>query len=300
MKRVFDILFSLVALIFLFPFFLLAAILIKLDSRGKVFFTQRRVGKNFREFSLYKFRTMREGSEKSGMLTIGEKDNRITRVGFYLRKYKFDELPQFLNVLKGDMSIVGPRPEVKKYVDMYTDEQKKVLSVKPGITDVASLQYSDESEALSKYPIPEEGYVKEIMPAKLALSLAYISKSNLFTDIGVILRTAGKIFSHRHFENLLLALLVFSLPLYERASAWMAVALIVFRLLHRNAYSEAKQITKNVVAVLFMSYFLVHLIGTFYSSNLSYAFFDLQIKLPFLLFPLLLLTPLQRPSTLMF
>src|SRR5258705_6702879 len=294
MKRLFDILFSIVALIILSPFFILISILIKLDSGGKIFFIQKRIGKNSKEFLLLKFRTMRKDSEKSGMLTIGAEDSRITRIGFYLRKYKLDELPQFINVLKGDMSIVGPRPEVKRYVDLYTEEQKKILSVKPGITDVASLQFSDESATLLQYPNPEEAYVKEIMPAKLSLSLQYLRNRNLFTDTAVILKTTAKIFSSRHLENILLALLVFSLPLYEKASAWMAAAVVIVRVFDKNVWSDAKQAIKNTLAAFMMAYFLFHVVGTFYSTNLSYAWFDLQIKLPFLLFPLLLLVPLQR------
>ena len=174
MKRLFDILFSLAALIFLSPVFLVIAILIKLDSSGKIFFIQKRVAKNFREFSMFKFRTMRDGSDKEGFLTVGEGDKRITRVGLRLRKYKLDELPQFINVLLGDMSVVGPRPEVKKYVDLYDTRQKIILSMKPGITDYASVSFSDESQLLAKYPDAEEAYLKEIMPAKLEMGLKYI------------------------------------------------------------------------------------------------------------------------------
>src|SRR5258706_5360139 len=300
MKRVFDILFSFTSLIVLSPVFIITGILIKLDSKGKIFFVQKRVGKNSGEFSLLKFRTMREGSEKSGMLTIGEKDSRITRIGFYLRKYKLDEIPQFINVLKGDMSVVGPRPEVKKYVDLYSEEQKKILSVKPGITDIASIQFSGESAMLSKYPNAEEAYVREIMPAKLSLSLRYIRERSISTDITVIAKTAGKIFppfsSRRHLENVLLALLVFSLPLYEKASAWLAVSVALYRLFDRKMVSDFGQAARNILSVLFLAYYFAHLAGTFYSANLSYAFFDLQVKLPFLLFPLLLTIPLSTPA----
>jgi len=300
MKRLFDILFSLAALAIFSPVFIIAGILIKLDSVGKIFFAQKRVGRSSKEFSLFKFRTMKEGSEKSGLLTIGESDNRITRIGLYLRKYKLDELPQFINVLKGDMSIVGPRPEVKKYVDMYTEEQKRVLSAKPGITDIASLQFSEESEMLAKYPNAEEAYVKEIMPAKLSLSLKYLQERSIPADAVIIAKTVGKIFfplsSRQHLENTLLALLVFSLPLYEKASAWLAVLVVVYRLFDRKVISDIKHASRNILAVLFLAYYLAHLAGTFYSSNLSYAFFDLQIKLPFLFFPLLLAAPLARPA----
>ena len=193
MKRIFDVLFSLAVLLLLFPLLLVIGILIKLDSTGGIFYLQKRVGKNFREFSIIKFRTMRIGAEKGGLLTVGEKDNRVTRIGYYLRKYKLDELPQFLNVLQGDMSVVGPRPEVKKYVDLYTEEQKKVLTVKPGITDLASIKYSNENEVLLKYPDAEDAYVKEIMPRKLEMALEYVKHANIATDLRILFLTLQKI-----------------------------------------------------------------------------------------------------------
>ena len=300
MKRSFDILFSFAILIILLPLFLLIAMLIKLDSKGRVFFIQKRVGKNAREFALFKFRTMKEDSEKSGKLTVGDRDSRITSVGFYLRKYKIDELPQFFNVLKGDMSIVGPRPEVRRYVEMYTEEQKDVLSVRPGITDVASLQYSDESKMLAQYPDAEEAYIKEIMPAKLSLSLEYIKRRSFTADLGVMGKTVLKILSpfslRSNAEAALLSLLVFSLPLYEKASAVLAVAVVAHRVFDRKVISDVQLVKRNILSVLFIAYYLAHVAGTIYSSNLSYAFFDLQIKLPFLAFPLLLLLPLERPQ----
>ena len=194
MKRLFDITFSFFGLIILLPFFILIAIWILLDSRGGVFYRQTRVGKNNIDFRLWKFRSMRPDSDKKGLLTVGGRDPRITRSGYFLRKTKMDELPQLINVLVGDMSFVGPRPEVRKYVDMYNNEQKKVLNVRPGITDIASLEYFEESELLAKSSDPEKTYIEEIMPAKLKLNLQYIDKANLATDIGMIFKTVARIF----------------------------------------------------------------------------------------------------------
>lgn len=194
MKRAFDVLVSFIALILLFPFFIVIALLIAFDSKGGVFYRQQRVGKDLKLFSILKFRTMKPNSEHFA-LTVGGRDSRITRIGYYLRKYKLDELPQLLNVLAGNMSIVGPRPEVKKYVDLYNVEQRKVLSVRPGITDLASIQYSNENEILAKYADPEKGYIEEVMPAKLKLNLQYIEKQSFLFDLGLILKTVGKILS---------------------------------------------------------------------------------------------------------
>ena len=195
MKRLFDIVMSFVGLIILLPFFIIISIWILLDSRGGIFYRQTRVGRNNVDFRLWKFRSMRPDSDKKGLLTVGGRDPRITRSGYFLRKTKLDELPQLINVLVGDMSFVGPRPEVRKYVDLYTAEQKKVLSVRPGITDLASLQYFEESDLLAKSSDPEKTYIEEIMPAKLKLNLEYISKANLGTDLGMIFRTIGRIFN---------------------------------------------------------------------------------------------------------
>jgi lipopolysaccharide/colanic/teichoic acid biosynthesis glycosyltransferase len=194
MKRVFDIVFAFVVITLLSPVFIIIPFLIVLDSKGGVFYFQKRVGKNFREFSIIKFRTMKAGSEKSGLLTVGQRDIRITRVGYILRKFKIDELPQFFNVLKGDMSVVGPRPEVKKYVQLYNEEQRKVLTVKPGITDFASVKFSDENRILAQYADAEEAYIKEIMPMKLELGLEYIREMSFGTDLRIILQTLRKVF----------------------------------------------------------------------------------------------------------
>jgi lipopolysaccharide/colanic/teichoic acid biosynthesis glycosyltransferase len=195
MKRLFDIVMSLIGLIILLPFFVLISIWILLDSRGGIFYRQVRVGKNGIDFRLWKFRSMRPDSDQKGLLTVGGRDPRITRSGYFIRKYKLDELPQLINVLTGDMSFVGPRPEVRKYVDLYNAEQRKVLDVRPGITDLASLEYFEENELLAKSSDPEKTYIEEIMPAKLKLNLQYIGKANLGTDIGMIFRTVGRIFS---------------------------------------------------------------------------------------------------------
>lgn len=192
-KRCFDILSSLLVLVVLSPFFLMLCLAIVIDSRGGIFFTQKRVGKNNRDFKLYKFRSMVSNAEKSGQLTVGTNDRRITKVGAFIRKYKLDEFPQLINIIKGDMSIVGPRPEVRKYVDLYNEEQKKVLSVRPGLTDYASLEYINENEILGKASDPEKVYIDEIMPAKLQLNLRYIQEQGLMTDLKIIFRTIGKI-----------------------------------------------------------------------------------------------------------
>lgn len=192
-KRIFDIICSFIGLVLLSPVFLVLSLLIVLDSRGGVFYRQVRVGKNGKDFKLFKFRSMVSNADKKGLLTVGGRDSRVTRIGYFLRKYKLDELPQLLNVLFGDMSLVGPRPEVRKYVDMYSEEQRKVLSVKPGITDYASIEYSNENELLGSVPNPEEVYITEVMPAKLALNLRYIREQGLLTDLKIIFMTIGKI-----------------------------------------------------------------------------------------------------------
>ena len=179
MTRLLDIIFSTVGLLLLSPFFLIIYILIRCESKGGGFYCQQRVGKDGRMFGLYKFRSMRTGSDKKGLITVGGHDSRITRMGYFIRKYKIDELPQLWNVLKGDMSLVGPRPEVKKYVDLYTEEQRRVLSVRPGITDYASIEYVDENEILGKADNPDRVYVEEIMPAKIKLNMRYIENRSL-------------------------------------------------------------------------------------------------------------------------
>jgi lipopolysaccharide/colanic/teichoic acid biosynthesis glycosyltransferase len=192
-KRLFDIFFSLVFILLFSPLLLIIMIFIVIESQGGAFYRQVRVGKSNRDFKIFKFRTMRVGAEKGGLLTVGGRDPRVTRVGYYLRRYKLDELPQLFNVLLNDMSFVGPRPEVRRYVEMYNDEQKRVLLVKPGITDPASISYIDENEILSRADDPEATYIKEVMPAKLAINLAYLNRRSFFTDLGVLFQTAQKI-----------------------------------------------------------------------------------------------------------
>ena len=191
-KRLFDILASGIGIIILSPVLLIIALRIKTGSDGPVFFKQVRVGKDGKEFEILKFRTMVVDAEKMGrQITVGA-DNRITKVGGFLRKYKLDELPQLFNAFKGDMSLVGPRPEVPRYVKLYTEEQRKVLNVKPGITDLASIRYRDENELLGQAENPDEFYINTIMPDKLALNLEYINKSNVFYDIYIIIETIIK------------------------------------------------------------------------------------------------------------
>ena len=194
-KRLFDILSSFFVLIHIWPFMLIIAMLVVFSGRGGVFFTQKRVGRNEKEFKLYKFRTMRLDSEQKGQLTVGGDDPRITKAGRFLRRFKLDELPQLLNVLAGSMSVVGPRPEVSKYTNMYTPEQKKVLSVRPGLTDYASIEYIDENDLLGQSQDPEKTYIDEVMPAKLKLNLKYIEEQGFLTDLRIVFKTLGKIIS---------------------------------------------------------------------------------------------------------
>lgn len=189
MKRLFDLIASGCGLLVLSPIFLVLAIWVKLDSPGPVFYRQVRVGRGNKDFRLFKFRSMRIGSDKSGLITVGGRDPRVTRSGYYIRKYKLDELPQLINVFLGDMSLVGPRPEVRKYVDMYTLEQMHVLDVRPGITDMASICYRNENEILEKVDNPEQYYQDVIMQDKLRINLEYVKKHSLIGDILLIFKT---------------------------------------------------------------------------------------------------------------
>lgn len=195
MKRLFDIISSIVVVLLGFPFFITIAVVILIDGKGGVFYKQERIGRNKKPFYLLKFRTMRPGSDNLGQLTIGSKDNRITTIGYYLRKYKLDEFPQLINVIVGDMSIVGPRPEVVKYVNLYTEEQLNVLKVRPGLTDYASIIYFKENELLGNAENPEKVYIQEIMPQKLALNTKYIKEKGMLTDLKIIFKTFLKIVS---------------------------------------------------------------------------------------------------------
>ena len=187
--RLLDIVLSLLGLLFLLPIFLILAVWIKFDSQGSIFFRQIRVGKDGRDFRIYKFRTMIVNAEKMGIITIGERDPRITNSGYFLRKYKLDELPQLINVLKGEMSFVGPRPEVRKYVEMYNQEQLKILTVKPGITDYASIEYINEDEILGKSLNPEKTYIEEIMPQKIKYNMKYINNKTVIEYFKIIFLT---------------------------------------------------------------------------------------------------------------
>lgn len=193
MKRLFDIVASGLGLVCLSPLFAVLAVWIKCDSKGPVFYRQIRVGKGNRDFRLFKFRSMRPYSDRLGLITVGGHDPRVTRSGYYIRKYKLDEFPQLINVFKGDMSLVGPRPEVRKYVDMYTPEQMRVLDVRPGITSLASIRYRNENEILAASDDPDRTYIEQVMPDKLAIDLEYVDRATLWNDIKLIFSTFREI-----------------------------------------------------------------------------------------------------------
>ena len=194
LKRTFDFLASFFGLLLLSPLILCIAVWVKCDSKGPIFYRQVRVGKDGREFKLLKFRSMRVGADKAGLLTLGDCDPRVTRSGFWLRKTKLDELPQLFNVLVGDMSLVGPRPEVPKYVALYTPEQREVLSVRPGITDTASVEMRNEAELMAQQADPEGYYVNVQIPLKIKLAKEYIAQQSLLSDLKLIVRTIGVMF----------------------------------------------------------------------------------------------------------
>ena len=189
MKRIFDVIASGLGLIVLSPLFLILAIWIKLDSKGPVFYRQVRVGYKNNDFRIFKFRSMRVGADKGSLVTIGGHDPRVTRSGYFIRKFKFDELPQLINVFLGDMSLVGPRPEVRHYVDYWTPEQMHVLDVRPGITDPASIKFRNENELMEKAEDPEKYYIEVIMQEKIKLYLEYVQKHSFFYDLGLIFKT---------------------------------------------------------------------------------------------------------------
>ncbi len=193
LKRIFDIVVSIIGLLILSPVFLVISIVIKLDSNGPIFFKQTRIGKNYKQFKILKFRTMILDAENKGMQITVDGDRRITKLGHFLRKFKIDELPQLINVLIGDMSFVGPRPEVPKYVAMYDENQRSILKIKPGITDLASIKYRDENLLLLRSTDPEKAYIEDIMPKKIELNIKYIRKISVFYDIYLILYTIIKI-----------------------------------------------------------------------------------------------------------
>lgn len=194
-KRIFDIIFSLLILALFLPSGILIAVLVLVTSPGGVFYVQQRIGRFGVPFGLYKFRTMRRNADRVGTLTVGMRDPRITGIGYFLRKFKLDEFPQFLNVLKGDMSIVGPRPEVSEFVELYTEDQREILQVRPGITDLASLEYFKENEILGRAEDPRAAYIEEIMPAKIELNKQYLKRPTLTHDLQIMWRTFVKILS---------------------------------------------------------------------------------------------------------
>lgn len=189
MKRIFDILVSGIGLICLSPLLLIVAIWIKLDSPGPIFYRQVRVGRYNKDFRIFKFRSMCIDSDKGSLVTIGGRDPRITRSGYFIRKFKIDELPQLINVLVGDMSLVGPRPEVRHYVNYWTTEQMHVLDVRPGITDPASIKFRNENELLAQAEDPEKYYIEVIMQEKIKYYLDYVEKNNFWYDIKLIFQT---------------------------------------------------------------------------------------------------------------
>jgi len=195
--RFFDLLFATLALVCLSPVFFIIALFILFESKGGSFYKQLRVGKDNKDFYLLKFRTMRVGADKKGLLTVGDRDPRVTRSGFFLRKYKLDELPQLVNVFVGQMSLVGPRPEVRRYVDLYNEQQKRILYVKPGITDYASFNFIDENEILAQSSDPEYTYIHEIMPAKIELNYKYIDNQSIKEYFKIIFLTAKSILFNR-------------------------------------------------------------------------------------------------------
>ena len=197
MKRLFDIVASGLGLIVLSPLFLILAIWIKLDSKGPVFYRQVRVGYKNKDFRIFKFRSMRVGADKGSLVTIGGRDPRVTKSGYWIRKFKLDELPQLINVFIGDMSLVGPRPEVRHYVDYWTPEQMHVLDVRPGITDPASIKFRNENELMEKAEDPEKFYIEVIMQEKIKLYLEYVEKHSFFYDLGLIFKTFWVIVSER-------------------------------------------------------------------------------------------------------
>ncbi|MFT6442045.1 MAG: lipopolysaccharide/colanic/teichoic acid biosynthesis glycosyltransferase [Salibacteraceae bacterium] len=193
MIRLADIVFSLLGILVLSPLFLVLGLLVKIDSKGPILFNQQRVGRWSRDFFLHKIRTMKVDSEALGQLTVGGRDPRITGAGYILRKYKLDELPQLFNVLKGEMSLVGPRPEVRRYVEEYNSQQKTVLNVKPGITDYASISFVDENDILAASADPEKSYIEEVMPEKLKLNQKFIENPSFGNYVKVIFLTGSKI-----------------------------------------------------------------------------------------------------------
>ena len=197
MKRMFDIVVAAAALVVLFPLLVLSALLIKLDSPGPIFFKQERIGRNFRPFWIYKFRTMaQDAPARGGLVTIGE-DARVTRVGRLLRKSKIDEIPQLTNILRGDMALVGPRPEVRQYVELFRRDYEEILQVRPGLTDLASLKYRDEAALLGKAANPEDEYMRHVLPDKIRLAKDYLRRSSFLFDLSLILKTLFKLFDYR-------------------------------------------------------------------------------------------------------
>jgi len=200
-KRAFDIIMASAGLVLFSPLFVFVAVLIKLDSVGPVFFRQERIGRGFRPFNILKFRTMVQDAHKQGGLITSGNDPRITRVGRFVRENKIDELPQLINVIKGEMSFVGPRPEVRQFVELFRSDYEEILKVRPGVTDIASLKYQDEAKLIGQFTAPEEEYVRSILPDKIRLAKEYVDRSSIFFDLSLILRTLPKLFGFKTFSH---------------------------------------------------------------------------------------------------
>lgn len=197
-KRILDIVFAFLGLIFLLPLFLLISLLVMIDNPGRILFLQERVGRYEKTFRVIKFRTMKKDAHKKGLITLGSRDKRITRTGYFLRRYKLDEIPQVWNIIRGDMSFVGPRPEVKKYMELLSAEEKRYLAIRPGLTSLAALEYLKVNELLASSRHPEQTYIGEVMPAKLAMNLKYLEDMGFRTDLRILLRTIPALFNRFH------------------------------------------------------------------------------------------------------
>jgi len=294
--RAFDIFFSLLGILICLPLFLIIAILIKLDSKGPVFFKQDRIGKDHKCFSLYKFRSMRSDSKIHLLLTT-KNDLRITSVGLFIRKYKIDELPQLYNVLKGDMSLVGPRPDVKKYVDQYTKEQRIVLGIKPGITDYASIHFSNETEMLLEQSDPEKFYIEEILPKKIKLNLIYINQRGIKSYFKIIFLTIGKVVNKAYREiiksgklNLFFLLLVFfTLPInrhFFTIALWPWILSWFLEGDFRTKFSMTN-LKKNRLAFFFLvGSYSISIISLLWTNNIAMGFHNLGTQTSLVIFPI--------------
>ena len=289
MIRFFDFIFSLIGLIIISPIFLIIVLLIKLESKGSAFYKQIRVGKENNDFKLYKFRSMHLDSDKKGLITVGGRDPRITRIGYFIRKYKLDELPQLINVLKGEMSLVGPRPEVRKYVDLYSPEQMIVLSVKPGITDSASIEFSNENEILGESLDPEKTYIQDIMPQKIKLNKKFIENKNFKLYFKIILLTFIKIlrintmkeklfYIKNNYQYLIFLLVAFCLPItFQYQPLLVGILGLSGILAIRKSNFNASAL--NLLLLFPLLYFVLQLLGILYSNDTREAWVNIETKI---------------------